>query len=196
MSASPWRDDGSDLLIEAMLGNRLIDISARKMTERGYLTNAVIRFVSVPKREFSKDSNYKTVYRYYITENKKRNELIVKAATSLVQQKFLTLVLFNSIAHGKILYDMLSKNIKCALLSGKDDKKQREKIREMLYAGEIKCIIASKIFDIGVDIPILSALVNAGGGKSSVRTLQRVGRVIRLAKGKSIAAVVDFAEQA
>ncbi len=195
MSASPWRDDGSDLLIEAMLGDRLIDLSAKYMIERGYLTKPVIRFLSVPKNRFPKKTKYQTVYKHYIVENDQRNNMVCTAATKLTEQNFLTLVLFNSINHGEILYDLISKNISCELLSGKDSKKQRESVKNKLYSGEIKCIIASKIFDIGVDIPILSALINAAGGKSSVRTLQRVGRVIRLADGKTISAVIDFADQ-
>ena len=48
----------------------------------------------------------------------------------------------------------------------------------------------------GIDLPILSGLVIAGAGKSSVRALQRIGRVIRPYKGKKVAAVLDFADQA
>jgi superfamily II DNA or RNA helicase len=53
-------------------------------------------------------------------------------------------------------------------------------------------LVASKIFDQGVDIPELDALILAGSGKSSGRALQRIGRVIRLSKGKEKAVVVDF----
>ena len=52
-------------------------------------------------------------------------------------------------------------------------------------------LIASKIFDQGVDIPNLDALVLAGSGKSSGRALQRIGRVIRNAPGKKKAIVVE-----
>jgi len=44
----------------------------------------------------------------------------------------------------------------------------------------------------GVDIPILSGLVLAGGGKSSIAITQSVGRCLRKYPGKTIAAVVDF----
>lgn len=43
---------------------------------------------------------------------------------------------------------------------------------------------------------ILSGLIIASGGKSSVRALQRVGRVIRLHKDKRKAVVIDFCDQA
>jgi len=45
-------------------------------------------------------------------------------------------------------------------------------------------------------LPELNALVLCGGGKSSIRALQRIGRVIRAFPGKNFAAVVDFFDQA
>ena len=136
------------------------------------------------------------MYKNYITVNDKRNEMIVKAATKLVEQGFRTLVLFHTKAHGKRLKEMISENVKCGILSGDDKIEVRDKVCKQLESGEIDCIVASKIFDIGVDLPSLSALVIGGGGKSSVRALQRVGRVIRKYPGKTIAPVIDFADQA
>jgi hypothetical protein len=46
------------------------------------------------------------------------------------------------------------------------------------------------IADEGLDVPTLSALILAGGGKSSIKAKQRVGRVIRL--GSPYAYVFDF----
>ncbi len=196
MSASPWRDDGADLLIESVLGRRVVDISAKYLIDNGYLVKPVIRFLAVPVYEGPANSAYKTVYKNYITINQERNEMIVKAATKLVEQGFRTLVLFHTKAHGKRLKEMLSKNVRCEILSGDDKFEIREKVCNKLEAGEIDCLIASKIFDIGIDIPSLSALVIGGGGKSSVRALQRVGRVIRPYKDKQIAPVIDFCDQA
>ena len=58
--------------------------------------------------------------------------------------------------------------------------------------GNIQVLIASKIFDQGIDIPELDALILAGSGKSSGRALQRIGRVIRKSPGKKKAIVVEF----
>jgi superfamily II DNA or RNA helicase len=86
--------------------------------------------------------------------------------------------------------------MKCALLDGSNSKEERDKVKKDLMEGKIDCVLASRIFDIGVDIPSLSGLVLACGGKSTVKALQRIGRVIRKYPGKKIAAIVDFADQA
>jgi superfamily II DNA or RNA helicase len=195
MSASPIRDDGADLLIENVLGNKIIDISAKQLIESGHLVNPVIRFLPVPPYT-GKKAPYKTIYQDYIVNNVERNNMVCLAAQKLVEQGFQTLVLFHSIKHGKLLYDQIKKKIPCELLSGEDDIEVRNKVKKKLEKGKINCIVASKIFDIGVDLPSLSSLICAGGGKSSVRALQRIGRVIRLHESKTMAAIIDFSDQA
>jgi superfamily II DNA or RNA helicase len=196
MSASPWRDDGSDLLIEALLGNRIIDISAKQLIKQGYLVQPYIKFINVPPYPEHIKKHYQTIYKTYIIENEIRNNLILQNAEKLVGLKYKPLVLFKSIDHGKRLFKLLSQHLNCVLLSGKDDIKKRNKAKENIESGKIDLIIASKIFDIGLDVPILSALINCGGGKASVPTLQRVGRVIRTYPNKKVAAVVDFSDNA
>lgn len=193
-SASPWRDDGSDLLIESILGKNIINISASLLIERGLLVKPTIIFKKVPPMRIKKQ--YQTVYKNYIVNNDIRNNMIVDSAKQLVDQGYQPLVLYNSVNHGQIIYNKMKEVLPCAILSGKDEQEIREKAKEDIESGKIKCIIASKIFDIGVDIPSLSGLVLAGSGKSSVRALQRIGRVIRKYETptykKKRAAVVDF----
>ena len=196
MSASPWRDDNSDLLIEASLGKKIVDISASYLIERNYLVKPIVKFKKVPRYHEKLPKNYNTIYKSYIVENDVRNNMVLENTENLVSLGYKTLVLYQTIAHGKILYDLISEKIPCILLSGKDSSKIRDEAKEKIESGEIKCIIASKIFDIGVDLPCLSGLVVAGSGKSSVRALQRIGRVIRKYPNKKQAAVVDFVDSA
>lgn len=196
MSASPWRDDGADLLIESVLGRNIVDISASYLIDNGFLVKPLIRFMKVPQLAEKLPKQYQTIYKNYVVENPVRNAMVVKGAVSLVEQGYQTLVLYNSVAHGTFLASEISKHMPCILLSGKDSSDVREQAKKKLETGEIKCVIASKIFDIGVDLPSLSGLVIASGGKSSVRALQRIGRVIRKYEGKTKAAVIDFYDQA
>jgi Lhr-like helicase len=45
---------------------------------------------------------------------------------------------------------------------------------------KLACMIATSLADEGLDIQCLSVLIQAGGGRSAMRAMQRVGRVIRL----------------
>ena len=90
------------------------------------------------------------------------------------------------------MLEKLSEEFKVKFLDGAKSSKDRIGAINEMKNGELDLLIASKIFDQGVDIPNLDALVLAGSGKSSGRALQRIGRVIRNAPGKKKAIVVEL----
>jgi superfamily II DNA or RNA helicase len=193
-SGTPFRDDGSDLLINGILGEQIVNVPASELIKDGYLAQPIIKFVKVPKTYIGTGtSNYQTVYKEYITENEIRNKLVVQQSKELLDKNYQVLVLFKHIQHGKNIAEMFDEqNIKYEYLSGKDKLDVRTDAKDNLLSGKSNLVLASNIFDIGVDIPSLSALILAGGGKSSIRALQRIGRVIRKHKTKKHAAIVDF----
>jgi superfamily II DNA or RNA helicase len=196
LSGSPWRDDGQNLLIESILGKYIVDIPASQLIGQGYLAQPIIRFRVVPAYPTPLERVYPSAYKNYVVENDARNGMVLNAAQTLIDKGYQTLVLFSSLKHGKILYEAFKPHIKCALLDGSNDKQEREQVKQDLQDRKIDCILASRIFDVGVDLPSLSGLVLACGGKSSVRALQRVGRVIRKYPGKKQAVIIDFVDQA
>lgn len=197
MSATPYREDGTDLLVNGILGEQIINVSASELIEKGLLVQPVIKFVSVPKMSGLSQAKYPTVYKEYIVENAERNALILKETKSLIDKGYKVLVLFKQINHGKILLELFDKEkINCQMLYGNDKLERRTEVKEIMMNGDIDVILASTIYDLGVDLPILNALVLCGSGKSTVRCLQRVGRVIRQHPEKKFVAVVDFFDQA
>lgn len=195
-SGTPYRDDNSDLLVNGILGEQIINVSASELIEKELLAQPLIKFVSVPPTKVSSDEHYQSIYKQYIVENNLRNELIIKNTKELVDKKYKPLVLFRQISHGKTLLEMLRQSdIKCEMLYGNDNLEKRTKVKKMLEDGEIDVILASSVFDIGVDLPMLSGLILCGGGNSTIKTLQRIGRVIRKYPGKKVSAIVDFYDQ-
>lgn len=195
-SGTPFRGDNTDLLVNGILGEQIINISASELIDKKLLAQPIIKFITVPRMNMH-DAAYQTAYKDYIVENDIRNNLIVESTKELVDKKYTVLVLFKQIKHGQILLDMMQdNNIKCEMLYGEDNLDRRTEVKEMLEKNEINVILASTIFDLGIDIPKLSGLVLCGSGKSSIRALQRIGRVIRRYPGKTMVAVVDFYDQA
>ena len=193
-SGTPFRDDGSDLLIHSILGEQIINVSASELINASHLAQPIIKFVRVPKTyNGSGTSNYQTVYKEYICENDIRNNLIIENVKELLTKKYQVLILFKQLNHGKNLKKLLDeKDIPYEYLSGNDSLTVRTQVKEKLLGKKSNLVLASSIFDIGVDISSLSALILAGGGKSSIRALQRIGRIIRKFPGKKHVAVVDF----
>lgn len=215
VSATPWRDAGDDLLIDAVLSKRKPEssINASKLIKLGYLVPCTIYFVPI-KQQF-KGKNYHKVYSEAIIKNKERNESIVKIALKMKMTKNTkTLILIQRIEHGEMLQKMLLEKIpeqakvinvendngkqfavrvkNVEFLSGQDDAIKRKAVFKAVKEGFIDILIGSTIADEGLDLPILDCLILAGGGRSSTRAFQRVGRVLRLHKNKERAIVFDF----
>ena len=77
-------------------------------------------------------------------------------------------------------------------ISGTDDTEVRAKITNELKAGKHPAIIATTIYDEGIDIPELKTLIIAAGGKSPIQGRQRIGRGLRKAFGKNTVKIIDF----
>lgn len=190
-SASPWRDSGDDILIESVGGKRIYDLSASYLIKRDFLVKPSITFINVPPQR-GVGKTYQEVYKNYIVENDTRNDLIKKSALSLVKQGKKVLILVVRVSHGEKLMEHLKDDLRVDYLDGKKSTKQRLQSIKDMKNGLTDVLIASKIFDQGVDIPELDALILAGSGKSTGRALQRIGRVIRKYPGKEKAIVVEF----
>jgi superfamily II DNA or RNA helicase len=194
-SGTPWRDDGADLLIEAVCGKTIIEITATELIKAGYLVEPTIHFLDVPKKDSLPDK-YQSIYKEYVVENDTRNQKVVKAATKLVESGRKVLILVKNIKHGNILLEELEQDFVVYFVKGDIDSDERTWVRKEFIKNGIDIIVASVVYDQGVDLPNLDALVLAGSGKSSGRALQRLGRVIRPYPGKKNAIVVDFIDNA
>lgn len=100
------------------------------------------------------------------------------------------LVIVKLLEHGRRLREWIGRGT--IFVHGSVDTERRKEIRREFRNGDIRCLIATKIYDEGVDLPDMDVLVLAGGGKSQVQALQRVGRALRKAPGKDRAIIVDF----
>ena len=180
-SASPWRDDGSDLEIEGAFGERIVDISASELIRRGYLVKPIIEVHNTTYQCNDISGNYVDIYKRYIVENGDRNEQVALDAIRKYEQGMNTLILVTQINHGNAIADIIQNKygINVSFISGKSGMKKRKQAIQDMRDGKISLLIASTIADVGLDIPRLQCIVEAGAGKSSVTALQRLGRIMR-----------------
>ena len=104
-SASPWRDDGLDILIEACFGKRFCDIDASFLINAGYLVKPRITF-----NHFwhgGGGGNYQGAYTKFVVENDARNRFAAERAMFHVSQGRPTIVLVKWARHAEILHDMI-----------------------------------------------------------------------------------------
>ena len=219
MSASPWRDDGADLMIEAATGPCIFHVTCKRLVESGYLMAPEIHVIDTSrwwtsaawgqtckncKRQWltwtkecycgsrSFQSQYDESYKKEIVENPIYNLQIGLLAQQWYRPGFPVMVLVKQVRHGKQLAQVLDGlEVPSAFLSGKDTGTHRQQVLDDLRADRLHAVALTTIGDMGLDVPNLGALILAGGGKSSTRHLQRIGRAVRPWPGKPTPVVID-----
>ena len=135
---------------------------------------------------------YSTAVELGIINHETRNKYITELARRLDKSKSgAVAVLVDRLEHGK----KLAATLGCLFLAGAQSGEQRQKAYNEIRAGKRNLIVVSKIADEGLDIPPLAYIIMAGGGKASHLTVQRVGRGMRVSKGKQNLFVFDFLDQ-
>lgn len=193
-SGTPWRSDGADILLTAAFGGNIVDIRATDLIDLGWLVEPRIAFRDIPAN-FKLPKKWADVKKSYIIENEARNYLLIENTCKLLDLGRKPLLLFRDIKHGKILEEMLPSGVRYEMVTGALSIDERERIKTQFKAGKLDLVLASSVFDQGIDLPALDALVLAGGGKSTAKALQRIGRVIRTAPGKKDALVLETWDQ-
>ncbi len=188
ISATPYRDEGDDLVIQSCFGKKVAVITASELIQQGWLMKPNIYIVNLENKK-SKYRQWQSIYKEQVVESTFYNGAIANIANAYIKQGRLVLGLVQQINHGKYLSSMIEGS---RFLSGKSSKKLRLESIEALRNKEIRCIISTTIFDEGIDVKPLDTLLLAGQGKSRTRAMQRVGRTLRLFEGKPNPTVIDF----
>lgn len=186
LSATPYRADKADLLIEAGAGPIVSKITPTELIQEGVLTPVVIRFVPIQAQtSYYKPPSYIT-YNEFIVKYDVRNELISHFAKEFVEKGNTVLIAVRQIGH--IHQIRKSLQVDSVILDGKTPSFERKKILQKLKDREIKLVISTLMKE-GVDVPSLDVVINAAGGTDS---MQLVGRALRKFEGKKVATVIDF----
>ena len=189
LSATPWRRvRGEEIKIEAVVGPIIHEAKAEDLIREKFLAKPRFEVITYESKMPSFSERYKELYEDVVMNNRERNQAIVKKAKELALKGHRVLIDVRRIEHGKILKEMLEKEgIKAEFLSSESP--NRWEILEEFKEGKIPVLISTLLKE-GIDIPEISAIILAGGGKSDIMTIQTIGRALRPKKGMK-AVIVD-----
>lgn len=192
LSATPERSDGHTPRVVGGTGEVIVDLSPPEMIREGWLAQPEWDIRSVPRvGGFFED--WHDEYSALVVESEERNLLVTGAALDLVARgKTPVLVSVERIRHGEFLEAALQEVIgeQCRFVHGSS--RDREEVIEGFKEGELLVLVTTLLKE-GFDCPELLGFVNAGGLKSEIAQVQKVGRVLRKGSGES-PVVVDFAD--
>ena len=202
LSGTPYRYDGTDILLDAYAGKEIVNISASYLIQEGYLVKPKIYFLDANEHSSYKfmRKDFRTIYNEWIVENDYRNNIIVDCVERLLDLNKTTLVTVTRVNHGEILLKLIEKRLKqtnVAFIKGEVKKEKRKELLEQVRKRELNVLIGTSLADEGLDLPALDSAIMAGGGKSLIKSLQRVGRTLRPYPNveenvKEEAIIVDF----
>jgi len=177
--------------LEGLIGPIIGELSMAEGAELGFLAEPNIRMVPVesPPNIWNL-KNYQKSYTEGIVKNESRNVAIAAEAEMEMRKDGIVLILVTRIAHTTELQSMIEYPVE--IIKGAVSKNERVRIKEELKAGKVRCVIATVAWVEGVDIPSLTCVINAAGGKSEIQTLQKIGRVLRKTETKNSVEIIDF----
>lgn len=177
------------LQLEGLFGKAFQITTTSKLIKNKQLSDfkinaLVFSYSEKTKKDFKRHSWEEEVQ--FIISNEKRNKYIAKLASSL---KGNTLVLFSRVeSHGKVIFDILKEitDRPVFFIFGGTETEIREEVRKSLDNITDAIIVASsQIFSTGINIPTLKNIIFTHPSKSRIKTLQSIGRVLRISDKKS-----------
>jgi superfamily II DNA or RNA helicase len=204
LSATPIREDGRELEILGLLGKISYAIDYTELVQKRYLMPLeYIQFT--PKVSQKLYQKLKTLQQSYAGEPFSKlysatlrlfenspytNSQIIQKIKEL--NKFPALVIVRRISIAKKLSELLNQNgIIADWVSSKTSLEQRMEKIENLKNGKLQVLVSTSLADEGLDIPQLSLVVLLSQGKSRIKLIQRIGRVMRPSTGKQKGYVLD-----
>ena len=191
LSATPFRRDSLDKVIGWFIGEHRVQVDMAVLHQVG----AVLR----PKI-FERETGFR--YRYNddyprmikaLTEDRARNEIIVKDIRQQARQGRTSLVVSDRVAHLERLSELAGVT-GARILTGQVSKNDRQEIVADLQAGKVTVLYSTlSLIAEGFDCPGLDSLLITSPVRFSGRLKQVVGRVMRPADGKQ-PVVIDYVD--
>ena len=188
------------LVLEGLFGPVFKVISTKELIERKQLANFNIKCLVLKYPDLVCKAVKGFTYQdemNFLTQHEGRNNFIRDLAINL---KGNTLILFTYVdKHGRILFDLIKEKIennrKIFFVYGGTEAEDREAIRHITEQESNAIIVASYgTFSTGVNIRNLHNIIFSSPTKSKIRSLQSIGRVLRLGENKDAATLYDIAD--
>lgn len=177
LTATLVREDGRESDVFSLIGPKRFDAPWKEIENQGYIAPADCVEVRVSLTD-SERLAYATAepeekYRFCATTDSKRR---VTEALVRKHQGEQTLVIGQYIDQ----LDELGEHIGAPVIKGDTSNAQREKLFDAFRAGEIGCLVVSKVANFSVDLPEATVAIQVSGTFGSRQEeAQRLGRVLR-----------------
>lgn len=218
LSAIPFPSEDAKFLVQAATGPVIARVTNDELIQRGVSAKPTVEIISYAAPEMDDAMEWFQTYQEGIIQSPERNSAIATRVAELalseptlrrglrkngrrrrysVRTRRQTLVQVSQIWHGDLLSMLFrAQGIPHRFIHAKLPLAAIQHAQARFEAFEFPVLIASPIFDEGVNVKDVEALVIADGGKSVRKILQQVGRALRKKiRGDNVVRIVDFDDQ-
>lgn len=185
-----WKFSLTGLKSDKCFENFAVSLSTKECIDRGYLTP----FEIISGRDFHIEQVNKRVHDF--NEQEVNDALTVKECHDYIVETIgsdKTIVFSHSINYGSKLAKMLQDSgITAQFVSSKSKKRERAQYVKDFKEHRTQVLIGVNIFIEGFDVPACDSMYMFRPTRSVSVWFQSIGRVLRLAEGKTIAKVHDY----
>ncbi len=174
--------------LEMAFGRVIHEYTYEDAVKEGYILQPQIHFYSYNHGDKTGKSWQESQKEMHLSPG--RNKLIKDIAMRYKNRGKAVLVIVNRVDfHGRALEKLF--NGQCKFIHGNVKSDIRKEALKSLEVDK-DFVMISTVSGEGIDIPSLDVILRASGGKSKRRSIQELGRVVRIASGKKSALLVDI----
>ena len=177
LTATLVREDGMEGEVFSLIGPKRFDVPWKEIESQGYIAPADCVEVRITLTD-SERLEYATAeveerYRFCSTTATKQQVAIDLARKHADEQVLIIGQYINQL-------DALSEALGVPIIKGDTPLKEREELFNLYRAGEIKCLVVSKVANFSIDLPDATIAIQVSGTFGSRQEeAQRLGRVLR-----------------
>lgn len=201
-----------DHALTGLTGDVIVNLTPNALIRRGYLAKPRVFFVPIRRPQveipkgMAKNKRWHHVYKTGITENEFRNRIFMNVAVKMYEAGLRVLVLVSQKKHGLTLLNMLRGKIPnghCIFSKGGrvvheltpsgtiSGKWPFSLVRSFIESNEKVIVVGTTVYDEGVDLPSLDAVIILSAQKKYRVVVQRAGRPLTPQEGKDEAWIID-----
>ena len=185
-----------ELALLVSLGPVISKLAASTLQDQGVLANCHVNIIQLQDKVEYKE--YQTELKFLVSDDTRMTEIAKQIAQ--VNRTGNTLVLVDRIEAGEILqrklssfFSLLKDAPDCKFVSGGTKSSARTEAYDEIATSDNNIIIATYgVAAVGINIPRLFNVVLIEPGKSFVRTIQSIGRGLRMAQDKVFVQITDI----
>ncbi len=198
-TATPFRSrEEETILFESIAGKVIYEVNYHDAVKDGAIVPIEAYYVDLPERDIdSNPTQWAPVYKELVVDNPYRNEIIASLLQNLASAGKSTLCLVKEIEHGERLQTLAmaanprEQAIMIPFIKGEND--DNAKTIDRFNIGDVDGMVGTDgVCGEGVNTRRAEFGIIAGLGKSKIRFMQQIGRLLRKYPGKTSGKVIIF----